>query len=387
MPGTNLQAQREDDRIPVLMIQRSIENSSSQLTNSPFSNSPAVHGWTLIIPAGWSMAFFPSLIHTGTRVGGQRECQTQAFESSTPSFPSDYPSTSAYDDFAEQKGKEKEERWKKKPPAKRPGWGKLGVRSPWKPDWDVVLGLKEPQQVIEEPMLVGDDFIEADRIHQDDPAEPLGVEQFLPDALTDVSVEMWTELTPPPEETCRPWLLRGAGVAELVTSLAGPNMTEASRLDALTQYVEAPRVRRDIPSLAAKAAGADGPPRMTPAEMYRCALVRVCLRLLGRGCPSDMALIYEVKDEEILESGIHQDNLPIDIDETEVRLSFVPSSELVTQACSVIFSATYRDTTARQHYRIRYYRELFAFSRREFRYWGYTARQACRTLFTSKKVC
>ena len=281
------------------MIQRSVENNSSQTPGSPFSNSPSLHGWTLIIPAGWSRAFFPSLIHTGTRVGGQRERQTQAFESSRLFFPRDYPSTTAYDTFADHRGNEEQERWSKKPRAKRPSWEKLGVRSPWKPDWDVVLGLKDPQP-FSETLAVGVD----------------DVEDLIPADRTDdqMQVDPQSEIS-----NCRPWLLRGSGTAGLLTSMVGPDSSDESRMDTLLRFVDEARAKRDICSIAAEASDPYDAPRVSPGALFRSALICVALRLVGRGCPSDMAIIYDMSDEEVVahEQSKDHDQVAdaVDIDE------------------------------------------------------------------------
>ncbi|KAI0087814.1 NUC188 domain-containing protein [Irpex rosettiformis] len=308
VPGTPLQSQKEDDRIPVLMIQHSVENSSSQTPGSPFSDSPSLHGWTLIIPAGWSMAFLPSLFHTGTRVGGQRERQTQSFESSRPFFPRDYPSTASYNKFVDERGDEERERWEKKPKAKRPSWEKLGVRSPWKPDWEVVLGLKEPSPFSEKASDENgdvEDLITADRSE---------------DAM---EVEVRAE-----SFTCQPWLLRGLGITSLLTSM-GSNSSE-NRVDALLSFVDNLRAKRSIPLLMAEASDVYDPPRVSPEDIYRSALVRIALRLVGRGCPSDMAIVYGMTDEEIVKSNqSKQDIEPVDIDEEDTQSIPIPPHETI----------------------------------------------------------
>lgn len=303
------------------MIQHSVENRTSQTPGSPFSNTASLHGWTLIIPAGWSMAFLPSLIHTSTRVGGQRERQTQAFESSMPFFPRDYPSTNAYDDLASDVGASEKERWNKKPKAKRPAWEKLGVRSPWKPDWDVVLGLKEPQPFTQN-VDTDEDLVPADRsghpaaVHLLPPPRKIGAPHWLQRGVGDADNE----------DTCRPWLLRGTGVTALLASLAASASTHLSRLDTLMQFIDAPRTKRNIPLLAAQASDPDDPPRMSPEQMYQCALVRIGLHLWGRGRPSDMAIIYEMTDEELttfMQKTASQkgaDLMKVDLGEPEVRL-------------------------------------------------------------------
>ncbi|KAI0689073.1 NUC188 domain-containing protein [Cytidiella melzeri] len=339
IPGTPLQSQRQDDRIPMLMIQRSVENSSSQTTNSPFSATPSVHGWTLIIPAGWSMAFFPSLIHTGTRVGGQRERQTQAFESSSPCFPRDYPSTSAYNDFADKTGKEEQERWNKKPRAKRPAWEKLGVRSPWKPDWEVVLGLAQPEPFEEKPSAEDGHLLASDRDERD-----LETENAQPaaDSVAQDAVDLERSKFPSGTEqhavtedhqtTCRPWLYRGMGVAGLIASLAASNSTAASRSNIIFHFIDASRKKRNNPRLNEAAEDYDFS-HVSPKDLYRSALVRIGLRLLGRGCPSDMAIIYEMSDEEVLRSSprtaFHHDNELMEEDMDKAESISIPPQESI----------------------------------------------------------
>ncbi|KAG6847946.1 hypothetical protein C0991_001129, partial [Blastosporella zonata] len=73
------------------------------------------------------MAFFSSLTFTGTRVGGQRERQTQAFEAGAPYFPRDLPTSTGHDEYASARAMEEKARWDRKPPAKRPNYEKLGT--------------------------------------------------------------------------------------------------------------------------------------------------------------------------------------------------------------------------------------------------------------------
>ena len=97
VPGTPLNVLRQDDRIPVLLIQRSLEAPSS---------THGIHGWTLIFPAGWGMPFLSSLIHTGTRVGGQRERGTQAFEEVEHTSREIFPCTGYYDKHWSERAEE-----------------------------------------------------------------------------------------------------------------------------------------------------------------------------------------------------------------------------------------------------------------------------------------
>ncbi len=272
------------------------------------------------------MAFFPSLIHTGTRVGGQRERQTQAFESSLPFFPRDYPSTPTYDTFADERADEEEERWEKKPRAKRPSWEKLGVRSPWKPDWDVVLGLKEPQLFREREKVDHDE-------ENDDDDELLAADR----SEDEMDIEPQAE-----DETSSrsPWLLRGPAVASLINSVANLEDAANVRAEALLRLIDEGRAKRSLPPLLGQTSDAYTSPAVSPEDVYGSALVRVALRLLGRGCPSDMAIIYGMTDEEVLahdQAKSQHEEEPVDIDaESEVRMLSInePSNAQFPSICS-----------------------------------------------------
>ncbi|KAJ7935581.1 NUC188 domain-containing protein [Mycena leptocephala] len=184
---------RQDDRVPVLLIQRSVERGA-------LSNDLALHGWTLLLPAGWSMPFFSSLTFTGTRVGGQRERQTQAFEAGTGYFPRDYPLCASYDAYASARETEEKARWERTPPAKRANYERLRTRSPWRADWDVVLGTEAPD--VSTQREVGD------------------------------TAEEMRDLV-----AVRPWLFRGSTVRGLLEQLlamdvAGPSGSDTRRTSA-----------------------------------------------------------------------------------------------------------------------------------------------------------
>ncbi|GJE88273.1 POP1 and POPLD domain-containing protein [Phanerochaete sordida] len=272
VPGTHLQAQVQDARIPVLLIQRSVEASSASPGTG--THTPAVHGWTLVIPQGWSMAFFSSLIFTGTRVGGQRERQTQAFESGVGHFPRDYPSTSSYDEHSDFRAYEEEDSWERKPPAKRPNYARLGTRSPWKPDWDVVLGVRGAHT--DDSTLPGD-FVPAQRDMDIDGSDAEPAPPHQQSAATSDRTE--DGLSP----SLAPWLLRGPETRAVLDAAVG-------RLDpsfGLFEQIARLREKRKLKPLAHR-----------PEDLYRNALVRVRLRMCGRGCPDDLAMIYGMEDPE-----------------------------------------------------------------------------------------
>ena len=266
IPGTVLQPLRQDDRVPVMLIQRTAAASHSHSSSSSNRNTADIenmHGWTILLPAHWSMPFFTSLIHTGTRVGGLRERRTQVFEAGSPDFPYDYPLTPAYAREEEILGTIERERWERKPPAKRVEWESVGTRSPWRADWEVVLGLP-PKQVQEaEESLVEEGLMDVQREPTHDISRPV------------------SDSTQDPPETM--WLLRGPDTLDIIeaASIAQDSaMTLLDRMNAL-------RAKRALDAL-----------QISPSELLKRALVPVKLDLCGRGNPDDLAAIYEVEHDE-----------------------------------------------------------------------------------------
>ena len=295
-----LKSERNDDRIPVLLIQRSIEPPAhSSETEAPrLTTTTSLHGWTLIVPQGWGMPFFSSLTYTGTRTGGQRERQTQAFEAGTAYFPRDFPTTDAYADYADDRADEERAAWDRRPPAKRPSYDALGTRSPWQPDWGVVLGLEDPP-VAEEL----EDFVDTQRAPESPAGVPPGV------GVGEAGGKG------------QPWLLQGPDVPALVTSVASMLNPSAG----LLVHVNQARAKRQLDPLGVGVRAED---------LMRGALVQVSIALSSRGCPDDMAMIYRVNDEEaqmwgraeaIRKRGVvgAMDGL----DETEVRVRVVLERE------------------------------------------------------------
>ncbi|KAF8349342.1 NUC188 domain-containing protein [Amanita rubescens] len=241
IPGTPLQALRQDDRIPILLIQHSLESS--------LADSQSMHGWKLIIPAGWSMAFFNSLVFTGTRVGGQRERQTQSFEAGTAYYPRDYPFTQAYALYASDREKQEKERWKRRPPAKRVNYTKLGIRSPWRADWEVILGLEQESS-----------------------------EELVPTQREDL---MDVDNSP-----VQPWLLQGPATKKLITAIS--DMFDPA--SGLSAEINTLRMTYGLDPLSTSIKNSD---------LLKGALVSVAINMWRRGTPEDMDTIHIMNDDEV----------------------------------------------------------------------------------------
>jgi ribonuclease P/MRP protein subunit POP1 len=261
IPGTVLQPLRQDDCVPVMLIQRSVASPNSYSSSSKNHDTTHIenmHGWTILLPSHWSMPFFTSLIYTGTRVGGLRERRTQLFEADSPDFPFDYPLTVAYAREAELSEEVERERWQKKPPAKRVEWGSVGTRSPWRADWEVVLDMPPPRAQITEEGLM------------DVQREPAGgISRPTGDDSLDTMKAMW--------------LLRGSDTPDIIGAASNAQRPAVTLLD----RINALRAKRALHPL-----------QMCASQLLKGALVPVKLEICGRGNPDDLAAIYEVGHDE-----------------------------------------------------------------------------------------
>lgn len=92
-------------------------------------------GWDVILPSGWAMAFWIAFVYRGARTGALQESRTMALEQGVPFFPNDFPDTPAGEAHNKQLKEDGEAQYKRYPPAKRPNYDKLGVKSPFSPPW------------------------------------------------------------------------------------------------------------------------------------------------------------------------------------------------------------------------------------------------------------
>lgn len=211
-----------------------------------------------MIPAGWSMAFFESLVYTSGRVGGQRERQTQAYEAGSTYFPRDYPCIQTYEDWAAKREATEKEIWERKPPAKRVNYEKLKTKHPWRVNWYELLGISTPEspaQSIEVP-----DFVPTER-------EP-------PNAVQAQNIHI------------RPWLLRGVELAKILSSLTSVLNHGA----ALHEEINRLRLKRGQDILSSD---------IKPADLLRGALVNVKVTMCSRGSPGDLAMMYALSDDAV----------------------------------------------------------------------------------------
>lgn len=234
-----------------MLIQRSLESPPAS-----FDGGQGIHGWTLLFPAGWSMALLSSLIYTGTRFAGQRERRKQYFEAAAPGFPIDYPTSRACEIASEQRAESERARWERTPPAKRASWEKLGTRSPWRADWGVVLGLETPVAVA----ATAEGLVTTQRENGQDTATVQG------DAPS----------------VRHPWLLRGPKVPSILADPFTAPYEFLVQINKLRNKYRMPPLDKDVPT----------------DDLWQTALVMTRAKMAGRGAPSDLANIYKMNDIE-----------------------------------------------------------------------------------------
>ncbi|WWD17028.1 hypothetical protein CI109_101465 [Kwoniella shandongensis] len=158
VPGSKLNPLAQDDRIPILLIRRTVLSPVNPNTSESF------HGFTLLLPPGWTMYLLSSLVYSNTLIGGLNERKVQYREAGLPSFPEYYGEVcEAGKKWEITKAETERERWSRKPPGKRVQWESLSTRNPFQPDWtEVIKGSKDgkdptPAQTIK-PWLLTSPF-------------------------------------------------------------------------------------------------------------------------------------------------------------------------------------------------------------------------------------
>ena len=206
------------------------------------------------------MPFLESLVYTGTRVAGQQERQTQAYEAGMVYFPRDYPSIDAYQTYADDREASERTNWEKKPPGKRINYEALNNTSPWKSDWGVVLGIRKDD--------VGQGVVTTQRgaggAGGSARAEPCDV---------------------------TPWLLRGDKVPDILSELS----CVFDHGTALHSEMTRLRLKRNLSATSTTSMMVMDV--ASSGQLLRGALVNVSLDMCSRGVPDDLAMVYMAPDE------------------------------------------------------------------------------------------
>jgi ribonuclease P/MRP protein subunit POP1 len=203
----------------------------------------SVHGFSLLVPAGWGMPFWQSLVFTGSLIAGYKERRNQCLEAGKPSFPEDYPNTSAGRAYWATRAATDELRWLRKPMSKRLNFARFQGNDTWKPNWHQ-LCLAQQQ------------------------------------ALYTAEEEESNGIIPKRFET---WLLSAwLAQSEQMSTIANSTVPEVALQQAVNLYREALNL---VPIRASSA-----------SALYRSCLVRGVLTLVDGGSPKDMAFVFSSQD-------------------------------------------------------------------------------------------
>lgn len=126
LPGTGLIPSDTDAIIPILLIYR--------------GSYDGVEGWDLILPENWAMPFWFSLIYSGARAAGVRDRARFHHNIGLPYFPHDFPETKSYALYVDSQALVLQAAYDRKPKNKKLNYVKMGVKSPFKPDLEEILG-------------------------------------------------------------------------------------------------------------------------------------------------------------------------------------------------------------------------------------------------------
>ncbi|XP_074841774.1 ribonucleases P/MRP protein subunit POP1 [Carettochelys insculpta] len=129
VPGSQLDLGPRESKIPILLVQQpgKVAGEDRQGWGS---------GWDICLPKGWGMAFWIPFIYRGARVGGLQEGLKHSEYKRTPHVPDHYPDCPAGIQFAKELENTLLEKFKRRPPAKRANYVKLGTVAPFLCPWE-----------------------------------------------------------------------------------------------------------------------------------------------------------------------------------------------------------------------------------------------------------
>lgn len=256
VPGTRLDPIAQDDRVPVLLSQRTL---------GPAGADSTLHGWTLTVPSGWGMPFFASLVYSTPRVGGLRERSHQFYEAGAARYPEDFVGTPGFVEHELRREDDERGYWERRPPAKRPSYDKLGTKWPWRMEMGEVLDLAWRRGTGSATMSKGEGE----------------------DGRTG-------------DETSEPFLVAPSVAKAMLAQARAPTSSSADAMDEDGPPAPRARAKQLEQRLAADWAVLSSSPSSRPDSLLRRAMVCVELVPCVRGVPQDLGMVYEV-DEAVAE--------------------------------------------------------------------------------------
>ncbi|KAM6909939.1 ribonucleases P/MRP protein subunit POP1 [Xenentodon cancila] len=128
VPGSRLNPTPPQGRVPILLVHQPGKQVGSEMSSWGA-------GWDLLLPKGWGMAFWVSLVYRGVRIAGLHMSLKHSQNKAAPHFPHDYPDCPAGVRFQEEQEAELLDKFKRRPPAKRTNYIKHGCLAPFRCPW------------------------------------------------------------------------------------------------------------------------------------------------------------------------------------------------------------------------------------------------------------
>ncbi|CAH7118168.1 ribonucleases P/MRP protein subunit POP1 [Phodopus roborovskii] len=288
VPGSQLVLGPRESKIPILLIQQ-----PGKVTGEDRLGWGS--GWDVLLPKGWGMAFWIPFVYQGARVGGLKEAMVHSQYRRSPNIPGDFPDCLAGVQFAEEQAKDLLEKYKRRPPAKRPNYVKLGTLAPFCCPWEQLT--QDWESRVQAPMPGV----------QDDPRR-LGV-TFVPEEICQLSNEAGISGNHPTKPE-----VSGCEAQAGTEVVLGPGASE-SHIAATGSQLCVLRNRKLLRQLSAWC-GSGSEARQAPCrgqqELTRkaCssilddfprALVWVRLSLLRKGSPEPRTMICVPSEEDLLQ--------------------------------------------------------------------------------------
>ncbi|XP_047384648.1 ribonucleases P/MRP protein subunit POP1 [Sciurus carolinensis] len=302
VPGSQLVLGPHESKIPILLIQQPGKVTGEERLGWG-------SGWDVLLPKGWGMAFWIPFIYRGARVGGLKEAVVHSQYKRSPNIPGDFPDCPAGALFAEEQAKNLLEKYKRRPPAKRPNYVKLGTLAPfccpWEQltrDWESRVQAQDVSSVASSPSGEEGDL----KRHWMPPA---------PEKSHQSSDEVGTSVNDPGEpEVMDTDCQDQAGAKMVMDQGAGENHVAATNsqfcvlrsrklLKQLSAWcgpsVENSRVVRQAASRGQQELTTEA--RLSILDRFPRALVWVSLSLLRKGSPEPLTMICVPTEEDFLQ--------------------------------------------------------------------------------------
>ncbi|XP_078209608.1 ribonucleases P/MRP protein subunit POP1 isoform X3 [Callithrix jacchus] len=274
VPGSQLILGPHESKIPILLIQQ-----PGKVTGEDRLGWGS--GWDVLLPKGWGMAFWIPFIYRGARVGGLKQSAVHSQYKRSPSVPGDFPDCPAGMLFAEEQAKNLLEKYKRRPPAKRPNYVKLGTLAPFFCPWEQLTQDWELRgQAHEEPSVASspnDHPRKAEEVMNAGCQEPVG-----PESITDQEASE-NHVAATGSQLC---VLRSRKLLKQLSAWCGPSSEDS-------------RAARRAPCRAQQ--GLTREACLSILGHFPRALVWVSLSLLSRGSPEPHTMICIPAKEDFLQ--------------------------------------------------------------------------------------